>query len=306
MRIKYQTVEDDYVAFNVFFSRHSPLAKRSRLIAGVLIPAIFIVLVLSQAIYSHDWTYMFIGVLFFGSLSLVILVGRSDLARRTAKKIFKEGKNKGFLGNHELEINDYGILTKSEYGEGKIAWAVIERIGSTPDYTFIFTGASTAFIVPKARIIEGDYNTFFEELNSLFAKYAAMAPASPDKVREKVFVDLKPVACDDKRAGKHSGYGIASFVLALISIAAVLLAFMAAVIIVIIIEEPADKAAPLFAILSIGLVLAWSMSFVGAGLGIAGLLSKNRKKPFAIVGFILNLMIVAGVVPLMVLARFHS
>jgi MFS family permease len=306
MRIKYQTVEDDYVAFNVFFSRHSPYARRMRIIAGLIVPGLFFILFLSQAIYLHDWTQAFIGIVICGGFALWVLTGRSRRARHIARKIFKEGKNKDFLGIHELEINDYGIVSKSEYSEGKIAWAGIERIASTPDYTFIFTSANKAIPLPKARVIEGDYDAFVAEVTSCFAKFAAIASTTPSIKQATAIVDQKPASCEDRRAGKHSGYGIASFLIALVAMGIIFLAFMAIAISAIIVGGPDKKDNPLFIMSVISFLIAWGAAFVGAGLGIAGLLSKNRKKPFAVVGLILNLLVVFGVVLMMVLARSSS
>ena len=306
MRIKYHNVEDDYVAANVFDLRHSPFARRQQIILGLIVPGLLLIFVLLQAIYSRDWVSAIILSLLPVGLAVWILAGRKRRLSRITRKLFREGQNKNFLGVHELEINDYGILTKSEYSEGKIAWAMIERVGSAPDYTFIFTGAHRAIPLPKARVLEGDYNAFVAELMSRVAQSAATASTRTDIAKENTFLDSSPASCEDKRRGKHSGYGIASFVIALASIGAIFLSFMAVMIIAMIVEGSFGRDNPLFVIFVIGFLLAWGAAFVGAGLGIAGLLSKNRKKPFAIVGLILNLMVVSGVVLLTILARFHS
>jgi hypothetical protein len=305
MRIKYQTVEDDYVALNVFCSRHSPYIRRLRTIVGMILPGFLLILILSQALYYHDWVSAVIGVVILGGLSVWMQAGRSRRTERIARKLFREGKNKGFLGIHELEIDDYGILAKSEYGEGKIAWAVIERIGATPDYTFIFTGAQKVIPLPKSRIIEGDYDVFVAELTSRFKKLAEMAPKLSDNIKEPVFVDPKPMACEDKRAGKHSGYGITSFVISLTSTGLIFLTFIVAVVVGIVSEYSPARDNPFFVAAVIGFILAWGTAFVGTGFGIAGLLTKNRKKTYAVVGFILNFLIVFGVV-LLVLVLSHS
>jgi hypothetical protein len=305
MRIKYNIVEDDAVAANIVIARHSPYIRRQRVILGLIVPGLFLVIVLLNALYSKDWGAAVIGVVVVVGLAVWMLAGKNRRMERVTRKLFREGKNKGFLGVHELEISDYGILSKSEYGEGKIAWAVIERIVSTPDYTFIFTGASKAVPLPKNRILEGDYDAFVVELTSCFAKFAAMAPISPDNVKETVFVDLKPVACEDKRAGMHSGYGITSFVISLTSMGLIFLAFIVAVVIGIVSEYSPARDNPFFMAAVIGFVLAWGAAFVGTGFGIAGLLTKNRKKTYAIVGLIINLLIVFSVV-LIIKARSCS
>ena len=305
MRIKYNVVEDDAVAANIVIARHSPYVRRQQVILGLIVPGLFLVIVLSKALYSKDWGAAVIGVVIVVGLAVWILAGKNRRTERVTKKLFREGKNKGFLGVHELEINNYGILTKGEYGEGKIAWAVIERIVSTPDYTFIFTGASKAVPLPKTRILEGDYDAFVVELTSCFEKFSAAASTSPGIAKKTTIVDHKLASCEDRRAGRHSGYGIASFVIALASIGAIFLSFMAVMIIAMIVEGSVGRDNPLFVIFVIGFLLAWGAAFVGAGLGIAGLLSKNRKKPFAVVGLILNLLIIFSVV-LMILVRSRS
>jgi len=302
MRIKYHTVEDDFVAGNIFFSRHSPYANRQRMIWGIIAPGLLFIFILSQAIYSHDWVSAIIPALIPIGLAVWVLTGRKRRMRNIARKLFREGKNKGFLGVHELEINDYGILTKSEHGEGKIAWAGIERIGSTPDYTFIFTGAYKAIPLPKARVLEGDYNAFVAELTSRVAHSAATASTKPDIAKETTFVDLNPVSCEDRRAGRHSGYGIASFVIALSAIGVLFLDFIMVAISAMIVEGNLEKDNPLFVMFVIVFLLALCAVFIGICFGIAGLAGKNRKKLFAVVGLILNLLIFFSFV---VFAVFH-
>lgn len=132
-----------------------------------------------------------------------------------------------------------------------------------------------------------------------------MVSTLPDKAKATTIVDHKPVSCEDKRAGRHSGYGIVSFLIALAAVAAVFLAFMAILICAIIVGGLADKDAPLFVVLGVVFVLAWGIAFIGAGYGIAGLLSKNRKKLFAVIGLSINLLIILSIV-LIILVRSIS
>ncbi|MGD0572998.1 MAG: YcxB family protein [Sedimentisphaerales bacterium] len=305
MRIKYNVVEDDAVAAYIVIARHSPYVRRQRVISGLIVLGLFLVIVLSKALYSKDWGVAVIGVVIAVGLAVWILAGKNRRTGRVARKLFREGKNKGFLGVHELEINDYGILTKSEYGEGKIAWAVIEHIVSTPDYTFLFTGANKAIPLPKSRILEGDYDAFVAELTSRFEQFTVKELTTTNIKQAPVIVDQKVAFCEDGRAGKHSGYGIISFMIALAAVVAVFLAFMAVLICAIIVGGPADKGAPLFIVFGVVFVLAWGIAFIGAGFGIAGLLSKNRKKLFAAIGLGINLLIILSVV-LIILVRSIS
>lgn len=112
---------------------------------------------------------------------------------------------------------------------------------------------------------------------------------------------------------KHSGLGIASFVLAIISI----LAFLLSIIMIFAAASNVAHLSPteieselmagggeeFAAVLGGGLLimLAIGISIIGLILGIIGLVIKNRKKIFGILGVVLNGLIVLGIVFLMVI-----
>ncbi|GGN92143.1 DUF4064 domain-containing protein [Saccharibacillus kuerlensis] len=118
---------------------------------------------------------------------------------------------------------------------------------------------------------------------------------------------------DDRQMGrlKHSGLGIASFVLSLISIALYIVCFVAIIgIFASIANSPEqilnnfDSMEPGGEVLAIGLAglgLLGSalLNFIGLILGIVGLVMKDRKKVFAIIGTVLNglcLLIGGGII----------
>lgn len=112
---------------------------------------------------------------------------------------------------------------------------------------------------------------------------------------------------------KHSGLGISSFVLAIVSIFALIIG------IILIVAASADfvnmspaeiesemmaGAGEEFAtILGAGLLMMLSVgiSIIGLILGIIGLVIKNRKKIFGILGVVLNGLMVLGIVFLMII-----
>jgi len=98
---------------------------------------------------------------------------------------------------------------------------------------------------------------------------------------------------------KHSGLGIASFIIALLqgflTLVVVLIAGVLAA------AGPQQDNEVGFMIVGL-LVLAGIFTHcVGAGLGIAGLVRKNRKKVFAVLGLILNAMALLMVLLLMLI-----
>ncbi|NQU23626.1 MAG: hypothetical protein HQ567_20275 [Candidatus Nealsonbacteria bacterium] len=100
---------------------------------------------------------------------------------------------------------------------------------------------------------------------------------------------------------RHSGLGIASFVLALFcGVMEVGLIVVAGIM-----EGSTpggiDEEAPEVILLGLCLLGGAVLSLLGVGLGIGGLLQSNRKVIFAVLGVLFNAMVILGVLGLMVL-----
>ena len=100
---------------------------------------------------------------------------------------------------------------------------------------------------------------------------------------------------------KHSGLGISSFI---IGIATAILIF-AEIVIAGMMEASTvggiDEESPQAVILGLALFATMGMCLVGAGLGIAALFQKNRKKVFAILGIIFSISPFAIAILLMII-----
>ena len=97
---------------------------------------------------------------------------------------------------------------------------------------------------------------------------------------------------------KHSGLGIASFILSLI--AGVEIFTMVVIAGVMAAQSPAgiDEHSPEAIIVGSFLCGGAALLLVGLGLGIAGVLQRNRKKIFGILGLVFNALIVIGLLTL--------
>ena len=101
---------------------------------------------------------------------------------------------------------------------------------------------------------------------------------------------------------KHSGVGIASAVVAVLSGLSVVATFTVAVVLTV--NDPTvfdDEEGPATVALGFLLVLAVILSLIGLGLGIGAVMQRDHKKTLGVVGLILNGAIVVGVVGLIVL-----
>lgn len=115
------------------------------------------------------------------------------------------------------------------------------------------------------------------------------------------------------REDRHSRMGLASLVIAVLAIIAIVLFFVISVSVAssAVGNDPQsfdptsiDQNSPLastFALLGLGLIGSVLLTVVGFGLGVAGLIQRRRKRLFAILGTILNGLVVLSVLTLFVL-----
>ncbi|WP_036718433.1 hypothetical protein, partial [Paenibacillus harenae] len=120
---------------------------------------------------------------------------------------------------------------------------------------------------------------------------------------------------------KQSGLGIASFVLALLSVVLIIVSIVFGTMFAdqivnsdLALADPSDPAAfqqtfeelggdvlvPIM-IAGLSIIAAIGISFIGLILGIIGLFSKNRRKVFGIIGVVLNGLLVVGAILLIVI-----
>ena len=113
---------------------------------------------------------------------------------------------------------------------------------------------------------------------------------------------VAPMGYSGNLPKKHSGVGIASAVVAVLSGLSVVATFTVAVVLTV--NDPTvfdDEEGPATVALRFLLVLAVILSLIGLGLGIGAVVQREHKKTLGVVGLILNGAIVVGVVGLIVL-----
>jgi len=98
---------------------------------------------------------------------------------------------------------------------------------------------------------------------------------------------------------KHSRMGIASFIIALAQGFLTLLVIIFAGILTM--SGPQHENEAGFAVLGLFIIGGIFTHLVGVGLGIAGMVQKNRKKVFSILGFVFNITVILFVILLMLI-----
>lgn len=129
-----------------------------------------LVLFLVVAHFTKEWPLIIGGTV--GFLYCLFYPKRSYFRhiRKTTEQLYREGRDKGLLGEREIEFAEDGIIFRSEVEESKHKWEGIEKIVTIDDYTFVYVNPISAYILPRSKIIDGDYGVFVQAIKEKFEK----------------------------------------------------------------------------------------------------------------------------------------
>jgi Tfp pilus assembly protein PilE len=154
MEIRYGLKEEDYLNFNMFHIKNSKTAIRALNMQRFLTPIIFIVLsyVLSK-VGNLSFFELFIAFLIV-SILWVIFYPRYfySYVIRNTKKMIKEGKNDGLLGEHHMILSEEGIIDSTSTSETKVTWSGIKTLSEDKDNIYLYNSSVSAYILPKREL----------------------------------------------------------------------------------------------------------------------------------------------------------
>lgn len=148
--VRYQVGVEDIVAFNDW--HHQTSAHSRRLVA--IFRAVFALMAVGLfAFMSYSGTPAVMLVPW--CLGAAILVASVPAifrwsVRRSARRLFAEGHNRGVLGPHHLEVRDDFLLETSDLGEQRTHWRAVERVAVTDDHVFVYLSAMSGHTVPRS------------------------------------------------------------------------------------------------------------------------------------------------------------
>lgn len=173
MRLRYTLSLDDLVALNMYYSKRSPHMKRTLALTYLLTVGFcfFALLLVVAYLRTQRWFLALFNTLLYAFLVQYVLFGRKKRIRR----LYAEGKNKGLIGPHELEITEQDLVERTQVGERHTQWSAIDGVSTTPGHTFIFLSALEAHVIPRTTILDGNYEDFVNEVK----KRTTVATASP-------------------------------------------------------------------------------------------------------------------------------
>lgn len=169
LKIHYELTEEDYLHFNLFHIKHSKTAMNSLNLQRFLTPVFFIIVAF---IFSKigDMSVVF-PLIVFGLISVVWVIYYPkyfyNLVMRQSKKMLKEGKNDGLLGQQQMTLSEEGIVYVTSNGESQVKWSGVKKIEEDSDYFYLYNSSVSAYILPKRALSNVEEAKGYFETNHL-------------------------------------------------------------------------------------------------------------------------------------------
>lgn len=154
MKVNYNLTEQDYINFNLYHLKNSKMGKKSLNMQRFLSPVIFMIVAYvfstlgGMPLLSTYIVFIITSILWVAFYPKYFY----GLITRNVKKMIKEGKNDGLLGDHQLIITDEGIVDTSSNKETKVDWPGIESFKEDNDNFYLYNSSVSAFILPKREL----------------------------------------------------------------------------------------------------------------------------------------------------------
>lgn len=165
MKIAYTVEMADLVAFNQYYLDNSEFEKVRRRKGITIVCGIYVILGSLHSLARQS----FAPIVIWSLLALLYSLWYSRASRRASprkvQKLYGADKNRSVLCQHEIELVDDGIVERTPFGEHKTTFPGIERVIRTETHGFIFIGTMNAHVIPKARVIKGEYDAFMRAVS---------------------------------------------------------------------------------------------------------------------------------------------
>lgn len=154
MEIKYHLTEEDYLKFNMFHINTSESANKSLKTQRYAVPFVYIIFSYIFAnLADIPFLYALIPFLIVGILWVIFYPKyfQSRILSQT-KKMIREGKNEGLLGEHTMTLTDEGIVDTNPTGETKVNWSGIIKLKEDDSNLYVYNSSVSAYIIPKREL----------------------------------------------------------------------------------------------------------------------------------------------------------
>ncbi|MBK9593323.1 MAG: YcxB family protein [Crocinitomicaceae bacterium] len=153
MKLVYDFDLNDWMAFQENYLDNSKQFLRTKRIVTWMFPFIWLSIIVVE--YNlGKFNSVGAGLFFIASVLWVLFYPKryKNSALKRAKKLLAEGDNSGYLGKHEIELNNQEIKSTVPQSSTIMNWDGIKRYIETDQYYFLYNTAASALIIPKFKL----------------------------------------------------------------------------------------------------------------------------------------------------------
>jgi hypothetical protein len=160
MKISFDLQLADLVAFVRYHDSHSPRVRWTRAIAAVVVLAPFVILPL--VFLPTEYRPAALAAVAVGAfVSAFRMPAAFDRGvERNVRKLYSGPKGANTFGMHELELTDTSLIKRTDYIESTTRFAALGPVICAKNYTFVYVGPTTAFVIPRHTVRSGDFDQF--------------------------------------------------------------------------------------------------------------------------------------------------
>lgn len=162
LKIVYRNDVNDVIALYMYF-QSLPVAKFRRLVLQRILPILLLIVggVIALSIDS-----------FIPILAVIIIIAIIEIRYtwihkkviKTLKNTAKDPLHKGFFCEHTLELNNDGLIEKTNMNERKDTWKGVSRLIVDNNRAYITIGNNEQHIIDSKKVISGNFAEFIEEV----------------------------------------------------------------------------------------------------------------------------------------------
>ncbi|HEV58820.1 MAG TPA: YcxB family protein [Phycisphaerales bacterium] len=165
MTLIYTVEISDLVAFNQYYMAHSGVIKARRHKTVGFMFTVFCGLGGLISIQERSVVPLLICTGIACAWSAWFLMRSGKLSVKQIARLYDPQKDKGTLCRHELEVGEDGLIHRTPVSASRMRFQGITEVVRTNGHAFIFVGSMSGHVIPRSRIIEGDFEAFMQALS---------------------------------------------------------------------------------------------------------------------------------------------
>ena len=163
MKLTYSLGADDFLAFQLHSAGESAHGRRRRMISRILM----VVAIALVGLVQHESGRTGLAIAFFCAAAIIAVVYPSIskwIHRRHFRRHVAENYQKRIGSNAVLRLEDEGVVSAGEDGEGILKYTAIDQLAEIETLGLIKLKAGVTLLLPKDQIGEEKLREFMEEL----------------------------------------------------------------------------------------------------------------------------------------------